>query len=133
MASSAFHGQRVAIVAGPRAGLCGTVQRARSSRQFDVLLDEGGVVTVVRHGVERIGAPPTRPPRAECRGRYGSVADRVQRLFRIDPSLERVVVWRTDSGRTWVAPWFGQEVGGALIGVYSRQVTLDQVTEDARA
>lgn len=128
---SAFYGMRVSIHSGPRAGKFGTVLRARSSRQFDVLLDGEGQITVLRSAVLQVGGPIVRGPRGEHRGRYGSVSERVLRLFTLNPSLERVVVYRTDAGRTFVVPWREQEVGPGLVGVYARDVDPARVEEDA--
>lgn len=133
-ARSAFYGMRVSIHAGPRAGLTATVLRARSSRQYEVMLDEGGCVTVLRSAVLAIDAMPPRPPRGESRRGPGrTVERRILALFAADPSLDRVVVYRTDSGRTCVRPWREQEVGPGLIGVYTRGVEIERIAEDLRA
>lgn len=130
---SAFYGMRVAIHSGPREGKLGTVLRARSARQYEVMLDEGGCVTVLRSAVLAIDAMPPRPPRGESRRGPGrTIERRILALFAADPSLDRVVVYRTDSGRTCVRPWHEQEVGPGLIGVYARGVDPALVDEDLR-
>lgn len=114
--------------------MTGTLLRACSSRQFKVMLDEGGCVTVLRSAVLAIDAMPPRPPRGESRRGPGrTVERRILALFAADPPLDRVVVYRTDSGRTCVRPWREQEVGPGLIGVYTRGVEIERIAEDLLA
>lgn len=129
-----YAGMRVSIHAGRRAGMTGTVLRACSARQYEVILDGGGCARVLRTAVQTIGPVPERAPRSVVRGEaMRSVERRVAALFERDPALARIVIYRTDSGRTCVRPWHEQEVGPGLIGVYARGVDLAQVAEDLLA
>lgn len=131
---STYFGMRVSIHAGLRAGMTGTVLRACSARQYEVILDGGGRARVLRTAVLPLGPVPERAPRGVVRGEViGSVERRVEALFARDAALARVVVYRTDSGRTCVRPWREQEVGPGLIGVYARGVDLAKVAEDLLA
>ena len=59
-------------------------------------------------------------------------ARRVIDRFVLEPELAQLVVYRSPSGRVTSREFRGQDVGQALIGVYTRGVTLGQLQEDLR-
>jgi hypothetical protein len=128
---STVAGMRVIVRSGPREGCAGTVVKLKNGQQYLVRFDDGTERTVLRRIAQPLSgpAPAARP---EPRTRGGSPADRVRELFEQYPQLQRVVVYVTAAGRTFVAPWREQDVGPGLVGVYSRGVDPRMVMEDLR-
>ena len=129
-------GLRVLYVRGPNKGRGGVIVAAPSGNQFRVALDgspPGETTMCARTSVQVEGAPaPAATPVREWPRPIAEAAARVLNRFRADPTLDRLVVYRSPSGRVVARLWREQEVGPELVGVYTRDVTLQQLAEDLR-
>ncbi|HYF57363.1 MAG TPA: hypothetical protein VEA81_00250 [Burkholderiaceae bacterium] len=131
-----YCGLRVRFMRGPRAGRLGVIVAQPGGNAFQVrLVDSGEIAATTPLNVELLD--PLPPPLQQPSAWPKSPALRVLALFRQDPELELVVLYRSRIGRIFARPWSEDwqetepEASDAeLIGVYDRDVTVEQLRED---